>query len=131
MIGLSGKSGSHHKTVLESAFRTLSLKERNIIKEETENQKTFKLKYDVISSKNYLEELFPAGCELLVQVTTLAHQIEQQKLYKGKGGEIVRGAVCHLIFCLCQAEIKFTEAQMIELFGTLKDNLKHANIDIQ
>jgi hypothetical protein len=27
--------------VLEKAFRTLSLKERNLIKEETENQKKF------------------------------------------------------------------------------------------
>jgi hypothetical protein len=37
LIGLSGKSSNHRKTVLESAFRTLSLKERNLIKEETEN----------------------------------------------------------------------------------------------
>ncbi len=73
----------------------------------------------------------PAGGEQRNLVSTLVHQIEQQKLYKGKGGEIVRGAVCHLINCLCQAEIKFTEQQMIELFGTLKENLKHPNIDIQ
>ena len=37
IIGLSGNSGHHRKTVLERAFRSLSLKERNIIKEETEN----------------------------------------------------------------------------------------------
>lgn len=37
LIGLSGKSSNHRKTVLENAFKTLSLKERNLIKEETEN----------------------------------------------------------------------------------------------
>jgi hypothetical protein len=37
IIGLSGNSGNHRKTVLERAFKTLSLKERNIIKEETDN----------------------------------------------------------------------------------------------
>ena len=101
LIGLSGKSSSHRKTVLESAFRTLSLKERNLIKEETENQKAFKLHYEVISGKNYLDECLPEGSEQRNQVTTLVHMIEQQKLYKGKGGEIVRAAVCHLINCLC------------------------------
>ena len=131
LIGLSGKSSSHRKTVLESAFRTLSLKERNLIKEETGNQKAFKLHYEVISGKNYLDECLPEGSEQRNQVTTLVHQIEQQKLYKGKGGEIVRAAVCHLINCLCQAEIKFSEHQMIELFSTLKENLKHPSIYIQ
>jgi hypothetical protein len=59
LMGLSGKSGSHRKTVLERAFRTLSLKERNLIKEETENQKAFKLKYEEISNKNYMNEFLP------------------------------------------------------------------------
>ena len=37
IIGLSGHSGSHRNAVLDRAYKTLSLKERNIIKEETEN----------------------------------------------------------------------------------------------
>ena len=41
IIGLSGNSVVHRQQVLEKAFRTLSLKERNLIKEETENQKKF------------------------------------------------------------------------------------------
>ena len=38
IIGLSGNSGNHRKSVLETAFKTLSLKERNLIKEESANQ---------------------------------------------------------------------------------------------
>ena len=37
LIGLSGNSVVHRQKVLEKAFRTLSLKERNLIKEETDN----------------------------------------------------------------------------------------------
>lgn len=38
IIGLSGNSVSNRKQVLEKAFKTLSLKERNLIKEETESK---------------------------------------------------------------------------------------------
>ena len=37
IIGLSGNSVIHRQQVLEKAFKTLSLKERNLIKEQTEN----------------------------------------------------------------------------------------------
>ena len=37
IIGLSGNSVKHRRQVLENAFKSLSLKERNIIREETEN----------------------------------------------------------------------------------------------
>ena len=61
IIGLSGNSGTHRNTVLERAFKTLSLKERNIIKEETENQKSFKLMYEKISTRDYLDDCLPEG----------------------------------------------------------------------
>lgn len=37
IIGLSGNSVVHRRQVLEKAFKSLSLKERKLIKEETEN----------------------------------------------------------------------------------------------
>lgn len=57
-------------------------------------------------------------------------QIEEQKLYKGKGGEIIRGAVCHLIHCLCMAGINYTEKELQQIFQTLKENFKHPNQEI-
>jgi len=41
IIGLSGNSIVNRRQALEKAFKTLSLKERNLIKEETENQTKF------------------------------------------------------------------------------------------
>ena len=71
IIGLSGNSVIHRKQVLEKAFKTLSLKERNLIKEETENQKKFADLYDSISSKNSLSESLPVGSEIHTRIKTL------------------------------------------------------------
>ena len=53
--------------------------------------------YDEISSKNTLNEVLPAGSEMRDKVMNLIAEIEKQRLYRGKGGEIMRGGVCHLI----------------------------------
>ena len=42
----------------------------------------------------------PAGSEILNRVKTLVSEIEKQRLYRGKGGEIMRSGVCHLIHSL-------------------------------
>ena len=107
IIGLSGNSVVHKKQVLEKAFKTLSLKERNLIKEETDNQKQFAALYDEISGKNTLGESMPAGSEIRNRVKSLLAEIENAKLLKGKGGEIMRQGVCHLIHSLSQAKIEF------------------------
>ena len=130
VIGLSGNSVMHRRQVLENAFKSLSLKERNIIREETENQKKFSEIYDEISCKNQLSESLPAGSEIREKVVTLIAEIERQRLYRGKGGEIMRGGVCHLINSLSQAKLEFTDAQLDQFFETLKENLKHPNQEI-
>ena len=125
IIGLSGNSVVHRQQVLEKAFRTLSLKERNLIKEETDNQKRFTAHYDEISAKNLLAECMPADSEILNRVRTLVSEIEKQRLYRGKGGEIMRAGVCHLIHSLSQAGVDFDETELRQFFATLKENLRH------
>jgi hypothetical protein len=56
--------------------------------------------YDTISSKNTLAESLPVGSEIHTRVKTLLVEIEKAKLCKGKGGEIMRQGVCHLIHSL-------------------------------
>jgi len=129
--GLSGNSGAHRAEILERAMRTLSLKERDIIKEETAEQKEFKSMYENIASINCLAEVMPAGSEMRKKVTGLIKEIEDQKLYKGKGGEIIRNAVCHLIDCLCAAKIDYSEDDKLMVFMVLKENFKHPNVEIQ
>lgn len=71
-----------------------------MIKEETENQRKFAAHYASLSSKDYLPECMPVGSDILAQVRTLVSEIERQGLYRGKGGEIMRSGVCHLIHSL-------------------------------
>jgi hypothetical protein len=66
----------HRKQVLEKAFKTLSLKERNIIKEETENQRKFTANYEEISGKSYLAECMPLDSEIFGKVKSLVSEIE-------------------------------------------------------
>ena len=73
----------------------------------------------------------PAGSEILNRVKTLVSEIEKQRLYRGKGGEIMRSGVCHLIHSLSQARIQFDESELRQFFATLKENLRHPNQSIQ
>ena len=61
----------------------------------------------------------------------LVQQIEEKKLYKGKGGEIIRNALCHLIHALCLSRIDLDQSDLTLFFLTLKENFKHPNQDIQ
>lgn len=54
IIGLSGNSIGNRQQALDKAMRTLSLKERSIVKEETDNKKEFTLRYQKISSVDNL-----------------------------------------------------------------------------
>ena len=50
---------------------------------------------------------------------------------KGKGGEIMRQGVCHLIHSLSQAKVALGQEELQQWFDTIKDNLRHPNQDIQ
>ena len=131
IIGLSGNSVVHRQQVLEKAFKTLSLKERNLIKEETDGQREFAARYAELSSKSYLAECMPAGSAILARVKSLVSEIESKRLYRGKGGEIMRSGVCHLIHSLSQARMEFGEEELRQFFTTLKENMRHPNQAIQ
>ncbi|KAL0339271.1 UNVERIFIED_CONTAM: Tubulin-folding cofactor D [Sesamum angustifolium] len=57
--------------------------------------------------------------------------IEKARLYRGKGGEIMRSAVSRFIECISQAQVSLTEKIKRSLLDTLNENLKHPNCHIQ
>ncbi|XP_057805540.1 tubulin-folding cofactor D [Salvia miltiorrhiza] len=57
--------------------------------------------------------------------------IEKARLYRGKGGEIMRSAVSRFIECISIAQISLTEKIKRSLLDTLNENLKHPNSNIQ
>lgn len=65
------------------------------------------------------------------QLAGLVPAIEKARLYRGKGGEIMRYAVSRYIECISVAHIHLTEKVKRSLLDTLNENLRHPNSNIQ
>ena len=57
--------------------------------------------------------------------------IEKARLYRGKGGEIMRSAVSRFISCISVAGISLNDKTKKSLLETLNENLRHPNSQIQ
>ncbi|KAL9234376.1 hypothetical protein vseg_009256 [Gypsophila vaccaria] len=65
------------------------------------------------------------------KVAGLVPAIEKARLYRGKGGEIMRAAVSRFIECISLAQISLTDKIKRSLLDTLTENLRHPNSQIQ
>ncbi|RDX82306.1 Tubulin-folding cofactor D, partial [Mucuna pruriens] len=57
--------------------------------------------------------------------------IEKARLYRGKGGEIMRAAVSRFIECISISKVVLSEKIKRSLLDTLNENLRHPNSQIQ
>ena len=57
--------------------------------------------------------------------------IEKARLYRGKGGEIMRSAVSRLIEFTSKVRVRLPVKSQNTLHDSLNENLKHPNSDIQ
>ncbi|XP_061363955.1 tubulin-folding cofactor D [Gastrolobium bilobum] len=57
--------------------------------------------------------------------------IEKARLYRGKGGEIMRAAVSRFIECISVSKVALSEKIKRSLLDTLNENLRHPNSQIQ
>jgi hypothetical protein len=57
--------------------------------------------------------------------------IEKARLYRGKGGEIMRSAVSRFIECISISHLSLTGKIKRSLLDTLNENLRHPNSQIQ
>ncbi|KAF3662209.1 Tubulin-folding cofactor D [Capsicum annuum] len=69
--------------------------------------------------------------DLQNQVAGVVPAIEKARLYRGKGGEIMRSAVSRFIECISVACIQLTDNIKRSLLDTLHENLRHPNSQIQ
>lgn len=65
------------------------------------------------------------------QVALIVPAIEKARLYRGKGGEIMRSAVSRFIECMSLACVCVTEKIKQSLLDTVNENLRHPNSQIQ
>ena len=82
-----------------------------------------------MSDKNHLATTMDEETRTII--CSLVDQIEQKRLYRGKGGEIMRAGVCHLIHAQATANIVFDSKSLQQMFTTLQENLRHPNMEIQ
>ena len=78
-----------------------------------------------------IDETMPEGGDVSNSVKGIITRIEKERLYKGKGGEIMRGGVCHLIFSVSIAGLRLDGALLQQFFNTMIENFKHPNQEIQ
>ncbi|XP_010259036.1 PREDICTED: tubulin-folding cofactor D [Nelumbo nucifera] len=64
-------------------------------------------------------------------VAGIVPAIEKARLYRGKGGEIMRSAVSRFIECISLSHISLPQRIKQSLLGTLNENLRHPNAQIQ
>lgn len=57
--------------------------------------------------------------------------IEKARLYRGKGGEIMRAAVSRFIECISISKVALSEKIKKSLLDTLNENLRHPKSLIQ
>ncbi|PSS24147.1 Tubulin-folding cofactor D like [Actinidia chinensis var. chinensis] len=65
------------------------------------------------------------------QIAGIVPAIEKARLYRGKGGEIMRSAVSRFIECISTAHVHLPEKVKRSLLHTLNENLRHPNSQIQ
>lgn len=69
--------------------------------------------------------------ELQASVGGVVPGIEKARLYRGKGGEMMRGAVCHVIERTAHVGLPLPVKTLKLLEGSILDNLQHPTPDIQ
>jgi tubulin-specific chaperone D len=73
----------------------------------------------------------PEGSEALEKVRGIIQKVESENLCKGKGGEIMRTGICHLIHATSISKINLGEKLSEEFILQLFANFKHPNNEIQ
>jgi tubulin-specific chaperone D len=58
-------------------------------------------------------------------------EIERRRLYRGRGGELVRGGVCHLVECLAKACVPLSVKDQVRLLDAIDANIPHPSEAIQ
>lgn len=74
---------------------------------------------------------FPCPADKQKIVAGIVPGIEKARLYRGKGGEIVRSAVSRFIECISLSFVPLPEKTKRSLLDTLNENLRHPNSQIQ
>ncbi|XP_020084224.1 tubulin-folding cofactor D isoform X1 [Ananas comosus] len=84
---------------------------------------------EIVLTLHRLGFIFPSDKQKAL--SGIVPAIEKARLYRGKGGEIMRSSVSRFIECISLSAISLNEKTKRSLLDTLNENLKHPNAQIQ
>lgn len=64
-------------------------------------------------------------------IISLVPTIEKKRLFRGRGGEIMRSAVCRLIECISQAKLPLNVREQVRILDSVAANISHPTENIQ
>jgi len=67
----------------------------------------------------------------LATMLDLVNQIEKRRLYRGRGGEIMRVAVCRLVECIALARLQLDVKNQVKMLDAVDSSIPHPNEEIQ
>lgn len=124
LCGLKGKSALHNlkNEMKDSAFlRNLSKKQRKLIKA-GEYMSKFRSFFEKKSLEDQMAIIESGNIQ---EILELLPKIDKARLFRGKGGEIMRVAACRLVEGLAIAEIPLPDALQKKYLEILDDCLKN------
>ena len=128
LIGICGKSEIVSKSnTSKYLFSMLTSSDQKLLNE-SESRKKFEEQYSKIQVINNLNLI---GKPLLNEISNLVQTVEKLRLYRGKGGELMRGSICRLLRSLAIACIPLTAKQIKAYHKTLIENFSHPKEFVQ
>jgi len=127
ILGLSGLSHISRNKKLEEAMQQIHQKEIELIKQGN-NKEEFNEKFQELQKKNNISLV---SDEILLNIKSIIFEMEEKKLFKGKGGDIMRVSVNHFIQCCSFAQIEFSIEDMVKFQKIIEENSRHSNVEIQ
>ena len=131
LLGLNGKWDFYHKSRINrnQMLNSLSNKDRKILAD-SDYRKQFEKYYDNIKYIDNLEYLTNKK-ELTREILDLVKKIDEAKLYRGKGSEIMRNGVNDFIKLFSEVKLDINEDDFIYFHDILLDNIRQSKNDIQ
>lgn len=131
LAGLRGKWDFEQKSkrIRIKMLEGMSALETKVL-EDSDYRKAFEENYNNIKYLNNIQKINSQDI-ILNKILGIPVLLEQKKLYRGKGGEIMRNAVNNFIRLICEADLLLDEKVIFEYLQFLLDNLKHPNLEIQ
>jgi hypothetical protein len=66
---------------------------------------------------------------VLDYVVGVVRRVQEAELYRGRGGEMMREAVCHLVGCIATAGLVLESADIVMLQGALDENVRYSKLE--